>query len=59
MKKTLPYIISIVAAIIVNMLLVTFDFSACVMIIVDIPVCVLVGFILKMHIEDKENVRHN
>lgn len=47
MKKTLPYIISIVAAIIVNMLLVTFDFSACVLIIVDIPVCMLVGFILK------------
>lgn len=46
MKKILPYIISILVAIIVNMLLVTFDFGAFVLIIVDIPVCVLVGFIL-------------
>lgn len=47
MKKVLPYIISILAAIIVNMLLIKFDFSAYVLLVIDIVVCMLVGFMLK------------
>lgn len=47
MKKVLPYIISILAAIIVNMLLMKFDFSTHVLIVIDIVVCMLVGSMLK------------
>ena len=46
MKKILPYIISILAAIIVNMMLETFDISAYILIGVDILVCMLVELIL-------------
>lgn len=55
MKKILPYIISILAAIIVNMMLETFDISAYILIGVDILVCMLVELILKKYKENIEN----
>lgn len=47
MKKMLPYILSVTVAVIVNILLMKFDFNTYLLIVIDVFVCALVGNGLK------------